>query len=452
MEPFTTTGLIKQLRLAVESHPDNRSGNNLQYTLLDAVLGAFSAFFIQSPSFLAYQRTMQETQGRNNAQSLFSLVNIPSDNQIRNLLDDLPAKLFHPVFRYCVEGINETGILDSFRTESGNLIIAIDGTGYFSSEKIHCDNCTIKMYDKESDKPKRRYEHTVLTPVIVSTQTTDVIPLEPEHIIPQDGEDKQDCENKAAKRWLKDHGAYYAQYNATVVGDDLYAHQPLCKELQSFGLHFILVCKPESHKSLYTWINELEDGDKKTVSIRSWDEKINTHTIATYSFANNVPLRDTDDTIRVNWIEVTIKDEKTDKQIYHNSFITDHILTEKTAPEIVVTGRARWHIENGNNNTLKTKGYNFEHNYGHGKKTLSLILTTLIIIAFLFHTMLSHTSEAYQNLREKLPRQTFFAHIQALTSYLYFDNWDHLFAFMEQGLKKRFAIKDLGSMLKPSPG
>jgi hypothetical protein len=41
-----------------------------------------------------------------------------------------------------------------------------------------------------------------------------------------------------------------------------------------------------------------------------------------------------------------------------------------------------------NNNTLKTKGYNLEHNYGHGKRHLSSLLATLNLLAFLFHTAL----------------------------------------------------------------
>jgi len=286
----------------------------------------------------------------------------------------------------------------------------------------------------------------------VSPNTPDVLPLEPEYIIPQDGEEKQDSEHKAGKRWLALHGEYYSQLGATYVGDDLYGHQPFCEKVLASGGHFILVCKPDSHPYLYQWVADLERGrDKYTISKRVWDENLHTHTIATYTYANHVPLRDSDDTLFVNVVEVTIVDEKTGEKLYHNAFITDHILSEETVAAVVVAGRARWHIENGNNNTLKTKGYHFEHNFGHGKKQLSMILTTLILLAFLFHTILHLTNLAYQRLREVLPRQLFFQHIQALTSYLYFDNWDHLFAFMEEGRKKRFAISSLTAMLK-KPG
>jgi len=107
MEALTIKILIDKIKEVVNAHPDTRRGNNLIYQLRDAVLGAFAVFFMQSPSFLAQQQIMQEEQGRSNAQSLFALVNIPSDNQIRNLLDPLPVHLFHPVFRFCVEGLRE---------------------------------------------------------------------------------------------------------------------------------------------------------------------------------------------------------------------------------------------------------------------------------------------------------------------------------------------------------
>ena len=87
-EPFNQPNLIAGLRRTFEGLPDTRRpGGNSRYVMADAALSAFSVFFMQSPSFLAWQRSMQESQGRNNAQSLFGVHPIPSDNQIRNLLD-----------------------------------------------------------------------------------------------------------------------------------------------------------------------------------------------------------------------------------------------------------------------------------------------------------------------------------------------------------------------------
>jgi len=122
--------------------------------------------------------------------------------------------------------------------------------------------------------------------------------------------------------------------------------------------------------------------------------------------------------------------------LYHNAFATDHPLTEANVPQVVAAGRARWKVENENNNTLKTKGYQLEHNYGHGKKHLSSLLASFIILAFLFHTVLELVDEKYQLIRRKLPtRKTFFDDIGALTRYLCFDSWDMLLRFMMRGLE-----------------
>ncbi|MEM0994346.1 MAG: hypothetical protein AAGI49_15000 [Bacteroidota bacterium] len=45
-------------------------------------------------------------------------------------------------------------------------------------------------------------------------------------------------------------------------------------------------------------------------------------------------------------------------------------------------GRSRWKIENETFNTLKNQGYNFEHNYGHGKENLCTNLVLLMMLAF----------------------------------------------------------------------
>lgn len=75
------------------------------------------------------------------------------------------------------------------------------------------------------------------------------------------------------------------------------------------------------------------------------------------------------------WCQLVITNEKGQKT-YRNSFITNNMITKENVAEVVKAGRARWKIENENNNVLKTKGYHLEHNFGHGKKQLSSLLLT----------------------------------------------------------------------------
>lgn len=428
--------MIASLREAIADFPDKRTGKNIQYTLSDAALGAFSVFFTQSPSFLAHQRQIQESLGSNNAHSLFGMIDIPTDNHIRDLLDEVSPPLVFPVFEMVFDALQQGGILDQFQVTIGEkqqtLLLALDGTEYHSSTKIHCDNCSTKEY-KEGELT---YSHGFITPAIVSPEKSQVIPLWPEYITPQDGDSKQDFEVKAGKRWLRSNGRKLSPLGITILGDDLYAHEPMCREILGQGFNFILVCKPDSHKTAYEWIRGITE--KKRVT--RWTGKY--HEVSTYRWANQVPIRDSkgkrDHPLLVNFCEVEIVQEETGKVLYRNGFVTSLLVDDTTVEAIVAAGRARWKIENENINTLKTKGYHLEHNYGHGKKYLSQLLAAYALLAFLMHTVMDLTDTLYQSLRSRLgSRENFFNAIKQLTTFLYFRSWEHLFTFMIEGLKRR---------------
>lgn len=436
---FTPDMLIGKVRNITASLVDHRNGNNTQYTIPDVFLSALSVFFMQCPSFLAYQESMEREYAMNNARNLFWIEKIPSDPQIRNVLDAFSPSVVFPVFAWCFDQLVTSGGITTFKSEIGYLI-ALDGTQYFSSDTIHCADCLTKT-DKKTGK--MTYYHTAVTPVIVKPGEEHVLSLAPECIMPQDGSQKQDCEINASKRLLLFHKEQALKdMEVTYLGDDLYAHEPFCRDVIKTGHNFIFVCKPESHKTVYEWIKE---STKERIVDRFNGKK---HQIYTYKYMEGVPLRDTlkkgDKPLLVNFVEVTVTDRATGKQTYHSAFVTNHALTGKTEEEtgiilnaIVDSGRARWKIENENNNTLKTKGYYFEHNYGHGKKYLSSLLMSLILIAFLFHTLLDMTNLGYQQIRNLIgARVRFFNDLKTLTIYSCYRSFDHLFSWMYEALTK----------------
>ena len=290
-------------------------------------------------------------------------------------------------------------------------------------------NCSC-LEHKSGDKT---YYHSAVTPVIVAPGHPQAIPLRPEFITPQDGHTKQDCEIAAAKRWLEKNATQYAALRAILLGDDIYSHQPFCRRTQLHGFDFIFVCKPESHATLYNWVNLLQRPQLGTVTARV-KVSAHFHTYA-YRYANDVPLAEGEDALKVNWCEVTVTDHK-GKVVYLNGFITNFNITDQNVAAIVAAGRARWKIENENNNTLKTKGYHLEHNFGHGQEHLSSLLAAMNILAFLYHTFQSLTDQSYRLIRAALPtRKTFFDDLRALTRYMLFPNWDTLMDFMLRGLE-----------------
>jgi len=419
--------IITYFKSVLEDFPDKRTGKNKRYQIIDVALSAFSVFFTQTPSFLAYQRTMEQNKGGNNVKSLFGVDKIPSDNHIRDLLDEVEAPKLFTVFTKILRVLES--YLEEFRSFNENLLMAMDGTEYHNSTKISCSHCSIRLLKNGTTQ----YFHSVVTPVIVSPNQNKVIPLIPEFIVPQDGHDKQDCETAAAKRWINKYGDEYAHKLVTILGDDLYSRQPFCELLLEKNLNFILVCKPDSHKTTYDYMNGMTID---TVSVKYQKGKV--HEIYTYRYVNQIPLRDGDDALMVNWGELTITNSA-GKITFKNAFATNHLITKNNVQALVTAGRARWKVENENNNTLKTKGYHLEHNFGHGQKHLSALLATFNILAFLFHTLLDLTDKKYQLIRQNLPsRQTFFDDLRALTRYMFFDSWNNLLDFMILGLELEF--------------
>jgi hypothetical protein len=327
------------------------------------------------------------------------------------------------------------------------LLVALDGTQYFSSKVLHCQNCLTRQLSNG----QTLYYHTAITPVIVCPGHAQVLALAPEYIMPQDGYEKQDCEQAAGKRWMTQHAATLVPHHVTLLGDDLYSKEPFCSLALQQGFNFILVCKPDSHTKLYERLAFWQaQGAIAHREQRGRKGRVTEVTI--YRFINEVLLQDGKHTRSVNWVEMTVINAKTGEQLYDNTFITNHRLSAENVAQVAQAGRGRWKIENENNNVLKTKGYHLEHNFGHGKQYLSATMLSLNLLAFLFHTVLEWSDEQYALLRKVLARrQTFFEDMRALTCYMVFESWHHLMDFMIKGLKLESRLESkLGPKLNTS--
>lgn len=430
-KPVRFQEMLDDFRRSLGTIPEHRRGRNIQYEIEDAGLAAFSVFYLQSPSFLAYQQQMRERQGQDNARSLFGITDIPSDGQLRSLLDPVEPRLLREPFWDIYGRLRVNGYLDGYRHVGGTLLCSMDGTRYFSSGTIHCDNCTVYERKEQTD-----YAHMVMAAVLSAPGKKHVLALEPEFIVPQDGHEKQDCEQQAIKRWVNRNAERFGAWELTVLTDDLHSHQPLCELLLDKKMHFLMTCKPDSHPTLYEEVELLAkvEGAHHTKTVRRWTGR--RHEQWAYHWVLHLPLRTRSKALRVNWCEVTVTREDTGKQIYHSAWITSHDLTAESVEAVVDAGRNRWKIENEGFNVLKNQGYNFEHNFGHGQQHLAAVLLTLLLLAFLFHTVLHLCSKVYQAIRQALgARRNFFNDLRALTRYLYFSSWDDMLAFMAQQLE-----------------
>jgi hypothetical protein len=235
------------------------------------------------------------------------------------------------------------------------------------------------------------YYHSALAGAIVRPGNTAVLPVAPEMIANTNGGEKQDCELKAAKRWLNKHANEYKWLSPTLLGDDLYSNYPFCKQVLDGGYSFIFTCKDTSHP----WLAEIiENSYLEKTSRREWNGRH--HLVYTYQWLNGVEIRDHKETLLVNYLSFSIWNEEKNKRTFYNTWITNKIITGDNVAHLAACGRARWKIENEHNNVLKNHGYNLKHNFGHGKTYASEMYCLLNLLAFQMHSLLDINDEDYQ--------------------------------------------------------
>jgi hypothetical protein len=194
-------------------------------------------------------------------------------------------------------------------------------------------------------------------------------------------------------RWLK----------PTFLGDDLYACHSICQKILDHEMSFIFTCKPDSHP----WItDQVKDADMETYSHR--ERQGRNHLEYRYQWMNTIELRADGKRLLVNYVRLEIWNEEKGEITYRNSWITNKTVSRTNVRLIASCARARWKIENENNNVLKNRGYNLKHNFGHGKNHASEIFCLLNLLSFLLHSIQGMVDLAYKKARESYGRRDAF--------------------------------------------
>jgi hypothetical protein len=348
--------------------PDDRTGPTIP--LPDALMSALAMFSLKDPSLLAFQDRRYDE----NMKQLFLIGTVPSDTSMREILDLVDPSALRPVFSDIFRQLQRGKALEPFVFYKGSYLLSLDGTGYFSSQSIHCDCCMQKVNKTTGDIT---YYHQMLGAVLLHPDRREVIPFAPEPIQKQDGTTKNDCERNAAKRLLQQVRQEHPRLKLTVVEDGLASNAPHIRELMKLDMRYILGVKPGDHAFLYDYVETAYDRNEMTFI--PWQEG---EVWCEIGFLNGVPLNDSNQDLLVNYLEYCEYDLQ-GKLIRRFSWITDLKLTKQNASLFVRGGRARWKIENETFNTLKNQGYHFEHNFGHGKHNLSVVFSMMMMLAFL---------------------------------------------------------------------
>lgn len=411
------SGLRKTITKRFEEIEDHRQ-RVLDYSLSDCLMSAYAMMFLQDPSLLAFQRRLQESRNANNLKTIFHIGAIPSDTQLRETLDEVDPTGIEVLYTDFFRSLQRGKHLEPYQVLDSRYLIALDGSQYFSSDKIHCPGCL----SRTSSQGKVSYSHQILQPVLLRPGKRQVIPLAPEQIKNEDGTKKQDCEINASKRIVQRIRRDHPKLKIIIGGDGLYSKQPFINELKRHRMSYLLVAKPADHKVLYEFVDqlrEMEAEELETLTIK--DHKGYTHQ---YEWAAKVPLNGHEKSDDVQYLEYTMI-RKDGKATYHNVWVTDLEIDEHNVAELVQVGRARWKIENETFNTLKNQGYHLEHNFGHGQKNLSYIFFLLNVLAFFAHQIFELTDPLYQECRSKFSsRLEFWNQLRCTVRILIFPNWE----------------------------
>jgi Transposase DDE domain len=338
-------------------------------SLTDTLMSAFAMFSLKAPSLLAFDKERAE----GNLHTIYGIQHVPCDTYMRERLDPVSPKWLRPVFKSVFRQLQRGKALEEMGFLDGHYLLALDGTGYFSSTTIHCTSCLHTVHRHGSVT----YAHQMLGAAIIHPDVRAVIPLMPEPIGQHDGTDKNDCERNAAKRLVVKLRQDHPHLKCIVTEDSLSSNAPHIETLQQHDLHYILGVKEGDHAFLFQQIQTAEHAGRVTYYERH-DRAAGV--IHRFRFVNDVPLNASHVDVRVNFIEYW---EIGEAKVQHFSWVTDIRVSKRNVYHLMRGGRARWKIENETFNTLKNQGYNFEHNYGHGEQHLSVVFAMLMMLAFL---------------------------------------------------------------------
>jgi hypothetical protein len=288
--------------------PDHRL-DDTQISLTDALISAFATFSLKAPSLLAFDKERAE----GNLHTIYGIERVPCDTRMRDILDPVSPKVFPPVFTSVLRQLQRGKALEPMVFLDGHYLLALDGTGYFSSQTIHCASCLQKAHRNGAIT----YFHQMLGAAIIHPDIRAVIPLMPEPIVKHDGTGKNDGERTAAKRFVAKLRQDHPHLKFIVTEDSLSSNAPHIETLHAYGLRYLLGVKEGDHGYLFQQVQAAEHTGRVT-SYERHDRAAGV--VHRFRFINDVPLNASHTDVRVNVLEYW---EQSAGKVQHCGWVTD---------------------------------------------------------------------------------------------------------------------------------
>ena len=409
--------LYALMRQGAERIPDQRH-SKATISLPDAFLSALALFALKDPSLLAFDARRNDQ----NMKRLFGIGQVPSDTQLREILDRVAPSDLRPLFRDVFRALQRGKVLEQYVFHDDSYLLLLDGTEYFSSPTVHCQSCLDKK-DKKTGAVS--YSHQLLGAVLAHPDHREVFPLCPEPIVKQDGTTKNDCERNAAQRLLEQTRREHPHLRLIVVEDGLASNGPHIDTLKRLDMHFILGVKPGDHEFLFQHV--VAAFERREVTVFSWPKEDEPEVTCEISFLHDVPLNASRQDLRVGFLQYAEYGSDGHRRKFF-TWVTDLRITRANALQLARGGRCRWKIENETFNTLKNQGYQFEHNFGHGEEHLSEVLALIMMLAFLIDQVQQHCCPLFQATWKKVgTKRALWEQIRSHFWHFNFATWRQLY-------------------------
>ena len=409
--------LISTIYRHFQKIPDpwkSQSKSSISFT--DILMSGLAVFGLKFPSLLQYDQNRKTLD--QNLLNLYHIHHPPSDTYLRERLDELDPFFIRPAFKKIFAQIQRGKCLEKFEFLDGYYLVSLDGTGEFPSGEVCCPQCC----KKEHKDGSVTYYHQMLGACIVHPDQSNVVPFCPEIIQNGDGSFKNDCERNAAKRFIENFKREHPHLKVVILGDGIASNAPYIRLLENHKMKYILGAKPGDHQSLFNAI----DTSEETHYHEFRDENGFLHQ---FRYLNDVALNKSNPDVQVNFLEYMQTDPKGKETLF--SWVTNIHINQINVFTLMKGGRSRWKIGNETFNTLKNLGYNFEHNYGHGKKYLSTIFCLLMLLSFLIDQVQGIACSLFQAVKKQAGSfRTLWEKTRVLFEYVELASWEYLYRFM----------------------
>lgn len=413
---FSTKGLLNTFNNVIDKIKDN-SKIKSSISVRDSVKSGLAIFYLKYKSLLQFDNDAKVKVKNLNLKRLFGMSYVPSDTYMREQLDELEPNMLRPVFTKIFSKLQRAKVIKKYEFINNTYLISVDGTGLFSSNKVHCDNCC----ETHHQNGKVSYSHKMLNAVMVSPNIKQPIALAPEPIVKQDGVTKNDCELNAGKRLLNHIRREHPHLKITILEDSLYGNGPHIQLLNDLKMNFIINVKEGSNETIFKTV-----ANSKIETYEYIDDKDHKHT---FNYINNISLNSSHKDLKVNFLEYI--ESSLDGIINRFTWITDHQINKNNCVKLMKGARCRWKIENETHNTLKNQGYNYEHNYGHGYKNLCTVFSYLMMIAFLIDQVQMLCNESYKTaLLHCKTKYSLWSKVREYFLIFDIECWDRLYEFI----------------------